>query len=238
MKTAKTVLKEGFKYSHLYLSIMTPMLRFLGRFVWRFPGLPHFDNSILAGLCQYDNQTFSANQSIITSNCSERCQCHHINGTAITTCKPLCPIEEDPKCHPHSERLAEFETSLNDTNCTCTKKKCVSGIKICNILFLSLSYLISVNNLMYITESLEDVKLPSKFIKGSQQEIFVSSFVSGSSSSYIKRLVKYYCQSINFQKQNIFSVNLILSSRFHLKLLSSILYLYIFSRKILLDQYF
>ena len=104
-------------------------------FLLRFPGLLSFNNSVLAGLCQYDNQTFSANQSIITSNCRERCQCHHINGAAVTICKPLCSVEEHPKCHPHSERLAEFQRSLNDTKCTCTKKRCVSGIKISNILF-------------------------------------------------------------------------------------------------------
>ena len=74
------------------------------------------------------NQTFSATHSVITSNCKERCQCHHINGTAVTKCKPLCPIQEYPKCHPHSERIKEFEISLNDTNCTCKEKRCASGI--------------------------------------------------------------------------------------------------------------
>ena len=86
-------------------------------------------NSVLAVLCQYDNQTFSINQSIVTSNCTERCQCHHINGTAIAKCKRLCPIEVDPECHPHTERIEEFERPLNDSNCTCTEKRCVSGIK-------------------------------------------------------------------------------------------------------------
>ena len=155
---------------------MTTVPRFLGHFVSRFPGgLPHFDNSVLSGLCQYDNQAFSANQSIITSNCRERCQCHHINGTAITTCKPLCPIEEDPKCHPHSERLIQFERSLNDTNCTCTKKRCVPGIKICNIPFLSLNYFISANNLMNIVEDLSYANINlSKMIISINLQLFRS----------------------------------------------------------------
>ena len=110
------------------------MSRFFGQkgheIIWFCLGQPHlsyFVNSVLAGLCHYDNQTFSANQSITTSNCRERCQCHHINGTAITKCKPLCLIEDDPKCHPHSERLTEIQRSVDDTNCTCTKKRCLSG---------------------------------------------------------------------------------------------------------------
>ena len=100
-----------------------------------FPGLANIVNSVWAGLCEYDNQTFSANQSFITSNCRKSCQCQHINGTVITKCKPLCPIDKDPKCHPHSYRLTEYERFLNDTNCTCTKKRCVSGTKQYNIIF-------------------------------------------------------------------------------------------------------
>ena len=76
----------------------------------------------MAGLCQYDNQTFCTNQFILTSNFRERFQCQHINGTEITKCETLCPIEEYPKCHPHPKRLTKFERSLNDTKCACTKK--------------------------------------------------------------------------------------------------------------------
>ena len=95
--------------------------------------LSYILNFALARLCQYNNQTFFANQSIITSNCTERCQCHHINGME---CKTLCPFQEDPKCHPHFERVKEFERSLNDTNCTCKERRCVSGIKtFCNTIF-------------------------------------------------------------------------------------------------------
>ena len=94
-------------------------------FVFSSASLSYIVNYVLARLCQYDNQTFFAHQSIITSNCTERCRCHHINGTE---CKPLCLVQEDPKCHPHFERIKEFKLSLNDTNCTCTEKRCVSGI--------------------------------------------------------------------------------------------------------------
>ena len=87
-------------------------------------------NLFLGGFCEYDNQTFYANQSIITFDCSKRCQCHHIDGKKIMTCKPLCRIEEDLKCHPLSERISEFKNNLNETNCTCTHKKCISGINI------------------------------------------------------------------------------------------------------------
>ena len=102
--------------------------------------LPYFVNSFLGDNCVYDNQIFYANQSIITSNCAERRQCHHINGTKITKCKPLCPIEEDPKCHPYSEKIKEFKESQNDTNCTCTHKKCVSGINTSQYFSMSLKH--------------------------------------------------------------------------------------------------
>ena len=98
-------------------------------FFLSFAYLPDIVNYVLVGLCQYHNQTFSANHSVITPNCKERCQCHHINGTAVTKCKSLCPIQEYLKCHPHSERIKELEIYLNDTNCTCKEKRCVSGKK-------------------------------------------------------------------------------------------------------------
>ena len=77
-------------------------------FVSGFSSCVYFANPLLAGLCQYDNETFSANQSIITSDCRKSCQCHHINSRAITKCKPLCAIEDDPKCHPHSAKLTRI----------------------------------------------------------------------------------------------------------------------------------
>ena len=98
-------------------------------FFLSFAYLPDIVNHVLVGLCQYHNQTFSANHSVITPNCKERCQCHHINGTAVTKCKSLCPIQEYLKCHPHSERIKELEIYLNDANCTCKEKRCVSGKK-------------------------------------------------------------------------------------------------------------
>ena len=41
----------------------------------------------------------------------------------------MCPIQEIPKCHVNSERIKELERSLNDTNCTSTKKGCISDKK-------------------------------------------------------------------------------------------------------------
>ena len=79
-------------------------------------------------LCQYDNQIFGTNQSIITSDCQEKCRCSFLNGVTITTCKPLCKDEEDPKCDPHSQVIEEYQKPLNDTSCTCTGKKCVAGL--------------------------------------------------------------------------------------------------------------
>ena len=113
------------KYPLSHVSLVILFIKYFG-FVLSFACLCYIVNSVLALLCQYNNQTFSANHSIITSNCTERCKCHHMNGTE---CKPLCPIQEDPKCDPHSERIKEFERTLNDTNCTCTEKRCVSGMK-------------------------------------------------------------------------------------------------------------
>ena len=46
----------------------------------------------------------------------------------ITTCKPLCKDEEDPKCDPHSQVIEEYHKPLNATSCTCTGKKCVAGL--------------------------------------------------------------------------------------------------------------
>ena len=78
--------------------------------------------------CRYDNQTFGINQSIITSNCQERCRCGFDNGVTIITCKPICKNETDPKCDPHSQVLKEYQIVPNDTSCTCTGKKCVAGL--------------------------------------------------------------------------------------------------------------
>ena len=77
---------------------------------------------------QYDNQTFGINQSIITSNCQERCRCVFHNGVTITTCELVCKSETDLKCDPHSQVIKEYQTILNDTSCTCTGKKCVAGL--------------------------------------------------------------------------------------------------------------
>ena len=95
----------------------------------QFAYLAEIFNFVIAGKCQYHNQTFSVNQSLITSNCKEICQCHHVNGTAVAKCKPLCPIQEDPDCHQHSDSMKEFKIHLKDTNCRCTEKRCVSGMK-------------------------------------------------------------------------------------------------------------
>ena len=95
----------------------------------QFAYLANIFNSVIAGKCQYHNQTFSVNQSLITSNCKEICKCHHVNGTAVGKCKHSCPIQEDPDCHQHSESMKEFKIPLKDTNCTCTEKRCVSGMK-------------------------------------------------------------------------------------------------------------
>ena len=78
--------------------------------------------------CRYDNRTFGVNQSITTSNCQERCRCNFHNGETVTICKPICKSEENPKCDPHSQVIKEYHTILNDTNCTCTEKKCVAGL--------------------------------------------------------------------------------------------------------------
>ena len=120
--------------SHDFLVLL--FIRQFCYFLLLFPYLPDV-SSVLAWLCQNHNQTFPANQPFIKSNCKERCQCYQINGTAFTKCKPLCPIQEDPKCHTNSERIKEFQISLNDTNCTCKKKGCVSGMQTLHYLFLS-----------------------------------------------------------------------------------------------------
>ena len=78
-------------------------------------------------LCQYDNQTYGINQSIITKNCKEKCGCRISNGSAITTCEPLCQDVKHAKCDINSQIVEEHKAPLNDTNCTCTKKSCVSG---------------------------------------------------------------------------------------------------------------
>ena len=122
----------------MILCIFYSSKKFLLFFFFNLAYLVEIFNSVIAGKCQYHNQTFSVNQSLVTSNCMERCQCQHVNGTAVAKCKPLCPIQEDPDCHQHSEIIKEFKIPLKDTNCTCTKKRCVSGKvwKLCNIIFV------------------------------------------------------------------------------------------------------
>ena len=78
--------------------------------------------------CRYDNQTFGINQSIITSNCEERCGCNFRNGTTMATCKPLCKTEEDLKCDQHSQVIEEYQRPFNGTSCVCPRKKCVAGL--------------------------------------------------------------------------------------------------------------
>lgn len=78
--------------------------------------------------CRYDNQTFGINQSIITSNCEERCGCNFRNGTTMATCKPLCKRKEDLKCDQRSQVIEEYQRPLNGTSCICTRKKCVAGL--------------------------------------------------------------------------------------------------------------
>ena len=84
--------------------------------------------------CRYNNQTFGINESIITSNCQERCRCDFHNGVTIPTCRPICKSEIKPKCDPHSQVLKEYQTILNDTSCTCTGKKCVGGLILLSVL--------------------------------------------------------------------------------------------------------
>lgn len=70
----------------------------------------------------WQSNIFNERTMILFSG-TERCQCHHVNGAAITTYKFLCPIEENPKCHQYSERIKEFKRPLNYTNCTCTQRR-------------------------------------------------------------------------------------------------------------------
>ena len=72
------------------------------------------------------------NQSIITTNCEKKCQCNLSNGTAIPTCKPLCKDEKDPKCDNFSQIIKEYQAPMNGSNCTCTKKKCISVVIVFN----------------------------------------------------------------------------------------------------------
>ena len=89
---------------------------------------PIFPIYFLVKLCQYDNQTYGINQSIITTNCERKCRCNVSNGTAVPTCKALCKDEEDPKCDKSYETIKVYQAPMNGSNCTCTKKKCVSGL--------------------------------------------------------------------------------------------------------------
>ena len=91
----------------------------------------HSDIVVIANTnaCRYDNRTYGMNQTIITGNCKELCGCNSINGTAFPTCKPLCQSHEDPTCNPDSEDIQEFESPLNGTTCTCTRKRCIPGLR-------------------------------------------------------------------------------------------------------------
>ena len=59
------------------------------------PYLPHV-NSVLAGLCQYHNQIFSANQSFIKSNCKEISQCYQIKVQQLQNINPCAQFKKIP----------------------------------------------------------------------------------------------------------------------------------------------
>ena len=82
--------------------------------------------------CHYDNQTYGVNESIITLDCSKRCECQNVNGSLASICTPLCKnmTNPNPKCDPKTEVIEEDQIRLNGTSCNCTKKKCVSGLKL------------------------------------------------------------------------------------------------------------
>ena len=82
----------------------------------------------LVNLCQYGNQTYGINQSIITKNCEKKCRCNFSNGTTTSTCKPLCHVGEDPKCNQSSQMIKEYHAYANGSNCTCTRRICISGM--------------------------------------------------------------------------------------------------------------
>ena len=89
----------------------------------------HFLVTANANVCQYDNRTYGMNQTVITRNCKEMCGCNSINGTTIPTCKPLCQSQEDLRCNPDSQDIEEFQSPLNGTKCTCTRKRCIPGLR-------------------------------------------------------------------------------------------------------------
>ena len=81
-------------------------------------------------LCKYENQTYEVNQSIITANCERKCGCNLSNGTTNVTCRTLCEDGKDPKCDQYSQKIKSYRAPVNGINCTCTKKRCVSGMVI------------------------------------------------------------------------------------------------------------
>ena len=109
----------------------------------------------LVNLCQYGNQTYGINQSIITKNCEKKYRCNFSNGTTTSTCKPLCHVGKDPKCNQSSQRIKEYHASVNDSNCTCTRRICISGMiditnsihlnETCDVKFLQRKVLIEKN---------------------------------------------------------------------------------------------
>ena len=57
------------------------------------------------------------------------CGCNFIDGIGVPACKPLCQSHEDSMCNPNSQDIQEFESPLNGTTCTCTRKRCIPGLR-------------------------------------------------------------------------------------------------------------
>ena len=57
------------------------------------------------------------------------CGCNFIDGIGVPACKPLCQSQEDSMCNPNSQDIQEFESPLNETTCTCTRKRCIPGLR-------------------------------------------------------------------------------------------------------------
>ena len=142
----------------------------------------------LVNLCQYDNQTYGINQSIITTNCEMKCACIFSNGTTISTCKRLCHGGEDPRCNQSSQMIKEYYAPVNGSNCTCAKRICISGM-------IDITNSIHLNELCYPLKFLKRKVLIEKNLQTWQHIVQFMTFAS-------KFRTKDFCILSN-NKQNI-----------------------------------
>ena len=85
---------------------------------------------IISAKCEYGNKTYDINQTFITLDCTKRCACAFVNGTAKLDCSSLCTTPKDPGCRSKTQQVEEYQQPLRGTKCLCAAKRCIPGLRL------------------------------------------------------------------------------------------------------------